>query len=158
MNVKQKYLSLKLPKFQKFLLLSICLMAVFFSCITNEISHTPDYYTLETDPVYTSEINPDWSGIYTGIIPAADGPGIDVQLTLNSNSTFALQYRYIDRGDSVYLVSGTFTLNETGYIVILDIVNTPPYYMVAENKLIQLDMQGNIITGSLADHYILDKK
>jgi uncharacterized lipoprotein NlpE involved in copper resistance len=133
-------------------------MAGFLSCATSEIAFVPDYYTSEINPTNTTETKPGWPGLYTGIIPAADGPGIDVQLTLNNNSTFVLQYRYIDRGDSVYNVRGTFTWDETGEIAILDIINTPPYYKLEGNRLIQLDMQGNRITGNLADHYVLEKK
>jgi hypothetical protein len=33
--------------------------------------------------------------------------------------------------------------------------NFPKYYKIEENRLIQLDLNGNIITGELADNYIL---
>jgi uncharacterized lipoprotein NlpE involved in copper resistance len=99
-----------------------------------------------------------WTGVYSGIIPSADGPGIKVQLALNADNTFALRYEYIDRPSSVFTHEGTFTWDKTGEIIILDIQNIPPYYQPAENKLIQLDMSGKKITGALAKHYVLGKE
>jgi uncharacterized lipoprotein NlpE involved in copper resistance len=133
----------------KYMLLAVFIITGFLSCASNQAPDRPGYHM--------SEISLSWPGTYTGIIPAADGPGIDVQLTLNYDRTFALQYRYIDRGDNVFLPEGTFTWDKTGEIVILDIENIPPYYRAWGNSFIQLDMQGNRITGDLADHYILRK-
>jgi hypothetical protein len=125
---------------------AILLVTSFYSCTSNKV---PDYHT--------PEISMSWPGLYAGVIPAADGPGIEVQLTLNYDRTFILQYHYIDRGDNIFLYEGTFIWDKTGRIVILDIENISPYYMVAADSLIQLDLQGNIITGLLADNYILKK-
>jgi uncharacterized lipoprotein NlpE involved in copper resistance len=131
----------------RYTLLIIALITLFCSCASTK-----------TPGTHPSEASLNWSGVYAGIIPAADGPGIKVQLTLNADSTFVLRYEYIDRADSVFFHEGTFTWDETGKTIILDIENIPPYYQAAENKLIQLDMSGNRITGDLADHYVLEKK
>jgi uncharacterized lipoprotein NlpE involved in copper resistance len=105
----------------------------------------------------TPELGLNWAGVYSGVTPAADGPGIEVQLTLNSDKTFILQYHYVDKGDNVFIQEGNFTWDKAGDSIILDIENTPPYYKVEENRLIQLDMQGKRITGDLADLYVLKK-
>jgi uncharacterized lipoprotein NlpE involved in copper resistance len=125
----------------------MALIALFCSCASTK---APD--------IHTPEISLSWPGAYSGIIPAADGPGIKVQLTLNIDSTFALRYEYIDRADSVFTHEGTFIWDKTGKIIILDIENIPPYYQVTYNSLIQLDMSGKKITGNLADHYVLEKE
>jgi uncharacterized lipoprotein NlpE involved in copper resistance len=121
-------------------------MALLGSCASNKASNAN-----------TPEISLNWAGVYSGVTPAADGPGIDVQITLNVDKTFILQYKYIDRNDSPFIHEGNFTWNKTGEIIVLDIENIPPYYKVGENRLIQLDMQGKPITGELADLYILEK-
>jgi uncharacterized lipoprotein NlpE involved in copper resistance len=108
--------------------------------------------------IHTPEISTSWPGVYSGIIPAADGPGIKVQIALDIDHTFTLRYEYIDRADSVLFHEGTFTWDKTGKIIILDIENIPPYYQVTYNSLIQLDMSGKKITGNLADHYVLEKE
>ena len=53
--------------------------------------------------------------------------------------------------------SGHFIWDETGNIIKLDLANRPPYFRVGEGKLTQLDMYGNLVTGELADNYILTK-
>ena len=93
---------------------------------------------------------------YAGVIPAADGPGINVLIILNSDNTFELTYDYIDR-DDVVSISGDFTWDETGTIVDLGTSDYPPFYRVAEDHLLQLDLEGNEITGDLAEMYILMK-
>jgi uncharacterized lipoprotein NlpE involved in copper resistance len=99
-----------------------------------------------------------WEGVYSGTIPSASGPGIAVRLTLNQDQSFELRYEYLDRSGSPFVSTGSFQWNETGSIIILDISNAPPYYMVVENKLIQLDMSGALISGNLADNYVLNKE
>jgi uncharacterized lipoprotein NlpE involved in copper resistance len=132
----------------KYILPALFLITGLFSCASNSAS-APD--------IHTPEISMNWPGVYAGVTPAADCPGIDVRLTLNYDRTFALQYQYIDRDVGVFSHEGTFTWDKTGRIVILDIENYPRYYQAAEGRFIQLDMQGNRITGDLADQYILEK-
>jgi uncharacterized lipoprotein NlpE involved in copper resistance len=128
------------------LFLIILLMALLGSCASNQARNAN-----------TPELSLNWAGVYSGVIPAADGPGIEVQLTLNSDRTFTLQYKYIDKGDNVFIQEGNFTWNKAGDSIILDIENIPPYYKVEENRLIQLDMQAERVAGDLADLYVLKK-
>jgi uncharacterized lipoprotein NlpE involved in copper resistance len=100
----------------------------------------------------------DWNGVYTGTIPSASGPGIDVRLKLNDDQSFELNYKYLDRPDSPFNWTGSFKWDDTGSIITLDITDVPPHYRVGENKLIQLDMNGKQITGALADNYVLKKE
>ena len=101
----------------------------------------------------------DWAGVYTGTIPAADAEGINVRLQLNKDNTYELTYEYIGKpADTSFTNTGSFTWNDTGDIINLGIADTPSYYKVAENKLIQLDMEGKPITGNLADMYVLNKQ
>jgi uncharacterized lipoprotein NlpE involved in copper resistance len=128
------------------LLFVILLMTLLGSCVSNKAGDAN-----------TPELSLNWAGVYSGVTPAADGPGIEVQLTLNSDKTFILQYHYVDKDDNVFIQKGNFTWDKAGDSIILDVENTPPYYKVEENKLIQLDMQGKRIAGDLADLYILKK-
>jgi uncharacterized lipoprotein NlpE involved in copper resistance len=141
---KQTYKKLMLAELMKYILLAVFLITGFISCVSNKALD-----------IHTPEIN--WPGTYKGVIPAADCPGIDVQIVLNNDKTYGLWYTYIDRDNSAFYREGTFTWDKTGTIVVLNIKDFPPYYQVAENRLIQLDMKGKIITGDLADLYILNK-
>ena len=99
----------------------------------------------------------DWDGVYFGVIPSASGSGIQVLIVLNRDYSFSLQYHYIDRDGSDLVVTGTFRWNEAGSIITLDTNIVPPYYQVGENFLRQLDVRGRVITGNLAENYILQK-
>jgi copper homeostasis protein (lipoprotein) len=100
----------------------------------------------------------DWAGVYTGTIPAASASGINVRLQLNKDNTYELTYDYIDRPGNSFTNTGSFKWNDTGDIINLGIAETPSYYQTAKNKLIQLDMEGKLITGKLADNYVLTKE
>ncbi len=97
----------------------------------------------------------DWAGSYQGTFPCADCPGINTAITLRSDGTYKLSTRYLERSDSIFTESGTFTWDNAGSQVTLSEDNRQ--FLVGENKLFQLDMEGNRITGDLAEHYILNK-
>jgi uncharacterized lipoprotein NlpE involved in copper resistance len=105
---------------------------------------------------HNSKNSLNWEGLYTGVTPSASGTGIEVQLTLRADQTYTLIYNYIDK--SGYTAgNSTFRWDKTGGVIILKDTDAPPYYKVAEDRLLQLDMQGRKITGNLADMYILKK-
>ena len=79
-------------------------------------------------------------------------------MKLKSDQSFELRYEYLDRLDISFNWTGSFKWNDTGDIINLEIADTPSYYKIAENKLIQLDMEGKLITGKLADNYVLTKE
>jgi uncharacterized lipoprotein NlpE involved in copper resistance len=131
-----------------YVFMAALVVSVLVSCLSNQ----------PVDNARNSGNSLDWEGVYTGTIPSASGPGINVRLKLNTDQSFELSYDYIDRSDSPVNWTGSFKWNENGSVIILDIVNAPPYYKPAENGLIQLDMSGEIITGTLADNYVLKKE
>lgn len=101
----------------------------------------------------------DWQGIYKGIVPCADCEGIETNLLLNKDLTYSLKTKYLGKnGTTVNEKNGSFLWNKDGTIITLDGIKNPPsQYLVGENKLIQLDMSGNRITGALAEKYQLKK-
>ena len=107
-----------------------------------------------------SKTSLNWDGTYLGIIPCADCPGIETQITLNTDNTYQITRKYQDRNDDVYVNKGTFTWDTDGSIITLENLDkqkTPTMYKVCENYLLQLDLNGNVITGELADNYVLKK-
>lgn len=130
-----------------FMCVIVCLAFAVSACQSNQA----------IDAAHNSRNSLNWEGVYTGVIPAASNPGIDVRLTLNLDETYEIRYRYIDRGDDDYIESGTFNWDKAGNVIILDAGGIPPYYQVGENTLTQLDLNGKPITGNLADNYVLRK-
>jgi len=99
----------------------------------------------------------DYKGTYKGEIPAADASGIIVSVTL-SDSTYVKTMKYVGKGDKTFEDKGKYTWNDEGNtITLLGLKNESNKYFVGENTLTMLDMDGNKITGDLADKYILRK-
>jgi uncharacterized lipoprotein NlpE involved in copper resistance len=128
-----------------FLLMAVLIISGLDSCLSYK------------DDGHSPRIALDWNGVYTGTIPSASGIGIDVRLSLNRDQSFALSYEYLDKPNSTYSWTGTFQWDEKGYNITLNVNDVPPHYQVGQNKLIQLDMKGKPIRGSLADNYVLKK-
>ncbi|WP_438958047.1 copper resistance protein NlpE N-terminal domain-containing protein [Porticoccus sp.] len=100
-----------------------------------------------------------WEGSYSGVLPCADCPGIDTNLVLHRDNTFSLTTRYLGEDDKLFESSGTFRWNEAGTGIRLQgLPDNSIHYQIGENQLIQLDKQGQRITGDLADQYVLKKK
>jgi copper homeostasis protein (lipoprotein) len=100
----------------------------------------------------------DWSGLYFGVLPCADCPGIETWLTLHKDLTYTLRNKYQERKDTAIKSSGTFSWNtEGGKIVLNDVHGGNEAYQVGENQLFKLDQQGKRITGELAKRYVLGK-
>ncbi|MDR0543062.1 MAG: META domain-containing protein [Dysgonamonadaceae bacterium] len=100
-----------------------------------------------------------WTGIYYGVVPCADCPGIDVELTLNSDLTYSMKRIYKDR-EGVFNNSGKFTWNKTGTQI--DLKDVKEYgafehFLVQDEKLILLSITGDIMADVNMDDYTLTK-
>jgi heat shock protein HslJ len=99
----------------------------------------------------------DWDGFYTGVLPCADCSGIQVSLELSKDQTFKLKWVYLSDDDNSIDYSGKIVWDKDGKCITLDGVEDMSQFVVTEDALIMLDLEGNIITGDLAEHYILTK-
>jgi uncharacterized lipoprotein NlpE involved in copper resistance len=96
-------------------------VSVFFSFGFSSCKSTKTGDVSAAGTEHTSRNSFDWEGVYTGLIPAASSPGIQVQITLNSDRTFELQYQYTERDSGVIIRNGTFNWDETENISIRQI-------------------------------------
>ncbi len=137
------------------LLLAIALPVMITGCKTQKSAPSAPKKIIIGD---NSSVSLDWAGTYAGTVPCADCQGIATSITLNQDLTYKISTVYKGKTMKFYENSGKFTWNDAGSTVLLEgITNAPNSYLVAENKLIQLDMEGQRITGALADKYILMK-
>jgi copper homeostasis protein (lipoprotein) len=117
--------------------------------------------TITTPTVPTgdnSEVSLDWAGTYSGVVPCADCEGITTTLSLHDDKTYRLSTRYLGKSTEPFEREGTFTWYDNGSKVKLEgIRDGADRYLVGENILFQLDMEGNRITGNLAENYQLRK-
>jgi len=98
----------------------------------------------------------DWDGTYKGILPCADCVGIETQITLNKDLSYTKTEKYLGKSDSIFSAEGQFKWNDAGSNIFLD-QESSKSYQVGEHKLFALDQNGDRITGSLEDQYILNK-
>jgi copper homeostasis protein (lipoprotein) len=98
-----------------------------------------------------------WSGIYNGFLPCADCAGIKTSIALNKNNSYVMITQYVGKSPRDFVEKGKFVWNEAANTIILTPRKgaTTHQYFVGEEMLIQLDKDGNRITGNLADNYIL---
>lgn len=106
---------------------------------------------------HSSRLSLDWHGVYSGVTPCADCPGIRTTVTLHADGRFERTLVYLERSTEPHAASGTFVWNAAGSAVTLEDGGDGQQYMVGENVLFHLDQDGNRITGDLAGSYVLHK-
>ncbi len=96
-------------------------------------------------------------GVYSGILPAADCPGIETKLSINDNSSYTLNMDYIDR-DSHVAEKGTYTI-EGNIIALKNQDNQITYYKIDNDNLVMLDNNKKPIAEGteMASRFILKK-
>jgi uncharacterized lipoprotein NlpE involved in copper resistance len=110
------------------------------------------------DTVHTTQNSVDYAGTYKGVIPCADCEGIEVELTVNMDSSYTHSMKYLGKGDGKPVIkAGKYVWVNGGTIQLEGVTDGPSKYKVGEGRIWQLDMQGNKIEGDLADKYILTK-
>lgn len=140
----------------KSLILLLLLFILSNSCAKKDVKKMEQTPVIDT---HTSSNSIDWAGTYSGVIPCADCAGIELTIKLTSKGTYVVQGEYIGKADSYFTKSGSFSWSETGNeITLVGIENEPNRYLVHENKLVQLDLDGKLITGEFAKNYILNKQ
>ncbi|HWK52904.1 MAG TPA: copper resistance protein NlpE N-terminal domain-containing protein [Hyphomicrobiales bacterium] len=109
------------------------------------------------DAAHNSRNALDWAGTYRGVLPCADCEGIETVVTLNADGTYTGSTRYLgERGLDTDDEQGTFQWDEGGNAISLS-GGDPARYQVGENRLTRLALDGSVITGVLAEHYVLTK-
>lgn len=156
---------------QKAIFFTIILGLLFFSCKKENKEATINLTEIKADsvagmPIDTihtgdnSETSLDWDGVYVGTTPCANCEGIETELSLGKDKTFVLKTKYVGKSAAkINTEKGTFSWDESGSVIVLNgLEHKPNQYKVGENHLVQMDMQGKIVEGSLASKYILQKK
>jgi len=91
------------------------------------------------DPAHNSRNSLDWAGVYEGVLPCANCPGIQTRLTLNRDETFELSTLYLDRDKAPRIVRGRFSWQPSGNAITLDAQHGGQQFMVGEGRLAQLE-------------------
>lgn len=111
------------------------------------------------DPAHNSRNSLDYWGVYQGTVPCADCAGIEMTLVIHENDTYERFLKYLGKGDSEMIEQrGSFEWNEAGSAITLEERHGSTKYRVGETALLQLNTEGEVITGDLADKYVLEKR
>jgi uncharacterized lipoprotein NlpE involved in copper resistance len=141
---------------------SIILLTLSLFCFTGcgqqndrgEVTDMSDFYD-----EHNARNSLDWFGVYEGVVPCADCEGIYTRVELDKAGTYRRIVHYLGKEDlNIYESDGSFLWNEEGNTITLEGAEGANMYFVAENRLIQLDLQGMKITGELAELYELKKQ
>ncbi len=103
----------------------------------------------------------DWVGTYRDTLPCADCEGILTEIVLNSDLSYKLGTSYLGKNGEVFRSEGNFNWSKDGSTIILygfDATKENNQFKVGENKLIKLDIDGKLITGNLAEKYVIHKQ
>jgi uncharacterized lipoprotein NlpE involved in copper resistance len=140
---------------KRFLIIAVA--ALLMSCNNNKAKDATtqtNQTTIQNAPTLL-----DYMGIYEGQLPTASGSGMKVAITL-SDGTYQKSVEYIGQSMQPQISSGEYSWDPTSSVITLlnEDQDSPNKYFVAENKLYQLDLSGNRITGDMAEDYVLKKK
>lgn len=142
---------------------AIALSCFLFGCNRKADNPQPAPTEITTDSVImpaapTAKNSLDYLGLYKGKLPCADCAAIETALQLSEDFSYLLTRKYLGKSTKSVEQKGTFSWNEAGNAIVLDNTKDEPnQYLVGENTLTQLDMQGQKIVGKLAGNYILKK-
>jgi heat shock protein HslJ len=125
-------------------------------CTTTAPAADADAREAAPDSAHNARNALDWAGVYRGVLPCADCPGIETVVTLAADGTYRAQSRYLERDVEPTVERGRFTWNAAGDTITLA-GDRPARYFVGENRLIRLALDGSRITGGLAEHYVLTR-
>ena len=96
------------------------------------------------DAAHNSRNAVDWAGVYAGVVPCADCPGIKLRLTLQPDNRYELSTQYLDRQAAAQTVRGRFTWDAGGSTVTLDAAGGGQQFRVGEGRLLQLNRDGSV--------------
>ena len=104
----------------------------------------------------TSVSDRNFYGTYAGTLPAADCDGIQVELTLNSDTTYDLHTLYLKEGETVETISGVYeSVGKEVIALIRPSTGERTYYRILKDAVALSDSEGNLSEGELADLYVL---
>lgn len=145
----------------KLLLLLLAVMTATYACTNTNKKNEESNATKLVDE-HNAQNSLDWAGSYSGVMPCADCEGIEAELTIKEDNTYALTTSYLGVEDSsTETIEGSFEWLEDGNSIKLSGIeegSRSPYFKIEENRVRYLDMDGNVVEGELESYYILPKE
>lgn len=145
----------------KKIILTLCVCLSVVACKNTNKSENKNEVVAQNNTeqvvdMHNAENSLSYCGIYQGVIPAADAPGIQVTLILNDDNSYELHETFIDNENGEFQEKGSYSLNEN-VLTLFRNENEKSYYKVEEGRLKMLTQDQEEVTSELAPHYILNQ-
>ncbi|QNL52328.1 copper resistance protein NlpE N-terminal domain-containing protein [Olivibacter sp. SDN3] len=125
---------------------------------TTTDEYIPIDATSDAADMHNAQNSLDVVGVYKGVLPCADCEGIETEVELKDDDTYVKKTKYLGKGDGdVQEEKGSFSWEDGSNIVLNGASDGPNKYFVGENTLTTLDLDGEKVTGELAENYVLKK-
>lgn len=103
-------------------------------------------------------VNPtDFEGTYEATIPCEDCEGIQTTIVINNNQTYKISSNYLGKNKTID-DNGRFKLIENASVLHLQGKDTDLKLKIGENKLFELDADGEVVQGNNAEQYVYNKQ
>lgn len=140
------------------LIILFSLVLILAGCEKNTQSVAEQSVIAASDHTHTSQNSLDWAGRYEGVLPCEDCEGIRTIIQLDQDGIYHLQTIYLGKAVGPLYETGDFRWSDSGNVIYLTGTNGEQRQLrVGENRLWQLDQEGNLISGEQADNYSLTK-
>ena len=137
----------------KKMILPVLLTGLFaVSCSKKEEAKTETPQAVEADSaqaqpeeVAKAEAPKKHVGEFSGKLPSADGPGIEMKLTLNEDGSFLLDETYLEKKDGQFNAKGSYEVSEDGAFVTLkeEGNDKPRVFLVEEDAVYLVEKVGD---------------
>lgn len=106
----------------------------------------------------TGQSENDLAGIYTGVLPCADCPGIETTITVHPDNSYEIAQVYTEKDSVPFISSGLIKKGEQENTWVFKSRYNETFYQYEDSALRMLDRSQKEIDGLLEQHYILKKK
>lgn len=137
-------------------------IAGFYSLLSYACNNTADKSNTASDSAAAKSVIVDSAaltktGIYGGFIPCPDCRGISTFLLLNADMTYRIEETHYMKEDKFSQSGGNWKM-ENGKIYLYENNTEKLSFISDEEKLWQLDVQGNRISGNMGNKFVLNKQ
>lgn len=145
---------------KKVFLLAMCVLTV--SCARKAKNPPPAPTEITSDTVVKMQTGAqnslNYIGMYSGKLPCADCAETEVSLQLSEGFSYTLTKKFLGKNSRTEEKRGRYSWNKAGNAIVLDnVTDGPNQYLVTENSLTQLYLNGEPIKGKLEKNYVLSK-
>ena len=135
---------------------------IFFTiCAVGCITRGNKYLTKENGlrkSIQITEYEQELYGTYQGVMPCENFTGKIVSLILNSDSSYVLEYSYMENKKGIFKEQGTYRiLHDTLIETTVTSTNIKSYFVYVHGNLVQSDSLGYIETTNFPEQYTLEK-